>query len=699
MKLEKAPDTIYKYKEIAVHYQRGIEEHFNNLSLEEQIFAYYMYRASLIGNKIAVNQNYKTGTTVIKIFENLYNSQDVLKTLESKISFSLQEFIEQLKIFLVYLWSNHGQYFAKEFSNEKRTPKKLNLNLLTHNNLKEALGLINGELDSSILDQEDIYKSLFDDNYQATLTVPNSIDKSNINFYSQDFTDELYHTVPADIRSKINISFYSEKNGSKLEPKWEIWSQNHRYNKEITVAIKWLEKAKEHAKNNTKYFDKYTPESLGHLIKFLKTGDEQYFKNYFIAWLKTNSDKSRNKIDYSFGFIETYKDPKSHRGSFQAEVTIKTISIETLNQVLPDLEKQLPLDPKYQRDSIDQIPNASINTQLIGTGDLGPMKITAAYCLPNYEDIRCDHGSKQIIYQAEPSLGSLLNPKLNNILRYTQDQAEWLNKHDKDDAFLNDLWNIHCILHETTGHASGKLGYHEFKSGDKIKVTHNNIKELLLGHEQSLEELRAEIIALYISIEHTDTLIEKDLIKGWAKDLNKIELQKWMILEMAYTGLRRLLFQEDNSLEIYGDHARANYTIMNYLIDNGGLSLVIQEKLINNNLYKVPGLEVKDFNLAKQLVKELLIKVQEIKSTGDGQEADKLFHAYGIPLKHPEVMLYLKQNNQVLLGEIKASVYIYPKLEAIYNQNTKDIENIKATWPKDIFEQFNYWNQIAYSTK
>lgn len=84
--------------------------------------------------------------------------------------------------------------FLKEFEDHKRTPERLMLTLLTKKNLVHALQSI-GIHDA----QQQITKvsdTLFVTNYEPTLTVAGSIEKSGGNFYSADFTEDDFMALP-----------------------------------------------------------------------------------------------------------------------------------------------------------------------------------------------------------------------------------------------------------------------------------------------------------------------------------------------------------------------------------------------------------------------------------------------------------------------------------------------------------------------
>ena len=162
---------------------------------------------------------------------------------------------------------------------------------------------------------------------------------------------------------------------------------------------------------------------------------------------------------------------------------------------------------------------------LFSSGAYGPQVLTAAYCLPNYDDIRAEVGSKQILYKLPPSVESKLNPELAKQFR-TKSRQEFINKYDPENMIFEDLWDVQVLLHETIGHSSARLHKHTFKTGenltinektynvgDTIDVTIDNYNEFITKDSSSLEELRAEINALYMSITEIDILNQYNVLR------------------------------------------------------------------------------------------------------------------------------------------------------------------------------------------
>lgn len=691
-KLSPAPSNIERFHEIATRYNESLPDLYNSLTPEERVFMYYLFRAGLPGNRIIADQLHRHANAITELCEHMYLHKDDprMNVVPEK-----ELFFEQLKTYLVYLWANHGQYFIKEHANEKRTPARLGLTTLTHENFHKALIALDEQKYLSLL--IDVDASLFNHTHEHSVCVPNSIEQSAVNIYSPDFTEQDYLSLSPQDRSHLNAYYSVIDQDGVRKPTVERYKIGGKYSEELSVACHWLTQAHEHALKHPHVFDAYIPESLSHLIEHVRTGCEEAFKRHSIAWTKTKS-----RLDYCFGFIENYSDPKEFRGMFQAEVTIKSIDMETLNSVLPSIEAELPFPQEWKRTNLHDlaaIPNASINSLAFGSGELGPLCIVAAYCLPNYPEIRAMHGSKQIIYQSAKGLGAALNPDLAKQLTYLSEEAAWRAKHDPKEQLSGDIWNVHCILHETLGHGSGRLETHTFRTGDPltidgvtyrvgdtIPVTNSNLVEFFQGAGAALEELRAEILALYTSIYSYDTLAPVDMYKNWPAKIGKEALIDILILDMANTALRRLQNLPDGATQVLGAHAQANTTIANWLQDHGGIALQEEKKTIDGTEYTVLGYVIKDRAKALQLITDLAIEVQRIHSTADGQSLQQLLDTYGRYVRVPEHVTILKRNQQAIVGDLKVTAYIYPHFEPMHNTQGA-ITDIHATWPESIVEQ------------
>jgi len=692
------PTTVSTVKEIALIYPQRLAKLYQSLTPQERIFAYYMFRASLPGNRIAMDQTHRDAIQITEMLEFILEQQDELPA-------GNEAFLEDVTNYLVYLWTNHGHYFMREHANQKRTPERLGFTALTQKSLLAALTKL--EYPCARESFAAIADSMFDASCEPTLTVPDSIEQSAVNMYSPDFTDADFAKLSPAEQHQLNSYCYIDEQDGERTPRCMAHKIGGKYDAELQVSLHWLRKGLAHARNYPAQFDEQFVKSLDYLCQFIQTGDEEMFKKHSIAWLKSNS-----RLDYCWGFIETYEDPKGYRGTFQAEVTIKSLDINTLNAILPKIEAALPFPAEFKRDNLlsgtATLPNASINTKIFATGHLGPLNITAAYCLPNYQEIRSTHGSKQIIYHIDKGIGELLNADLYHRLFHLPEQHAWLLKHDPEFALGRDIFNIECILHETLGHGSGKFISHVFKEGDtlnidgkthkvgdEIPVTSGNIEQFFAGYAATLEELRAEIIALLAAITNYDDLAKSGILGDWPKKIEKNKMIELLINAMASRGLSRLILQHDGATEVAGDHARANSTITNYLIDHGGVEFGQEEIKVNGKPYTVLSTRVVDIEQAMAGVKELAILVQTIHSTGDTQGVRALIETYGKPVRHPEHLRIMKENMRACVGDIKVSGSLYPDFEPVYDEESGEIVDVAAQWPESIVEQFiQYRKQV-----
>lgn len=717
MLLPSAPQTTEQFKEIFISYNQDIQEHYNKLSEPEKIFVALMYQASVAGNGIVMDQVHRHGIEVFDLFMTLYDRRLDLVNLEKMGSIKFQEgdcqkFIEQVKTYLVYLFVNNGQYFKKESEHEKRTPAKIGLNLLTLHAVCEAFVAL------KLLDKCErvkiLARTIFDASYESTLMVPGSIEKSAVNIYAKgDKKDDPKTFTQIDLELledqdfNAGACFYDVQvspEGKDRVPSVVPYAVNGKYGKELERVVFWLREAHLFTVQHQQYFDHHLVASLEHLISSLETGSEAEFRLHSIAWLK---DKSR--VSYTLGFIESYIDPMGDVASFQADVTIQDpdFDLTHLSKKLPEIEEALPLPKEFKRNVLGShaaLPNATMRLTAAATGDLGPLFLTAAYCLPNDAIIRSEHGTKQIIYRADKGLAATINADLTRKLFYLNNRADWFLRHDPEFSIMTDLWNIHVVLHETLGHGSGKYAQHTFQEGEELKingimhnvgdviaVTNSNFSKFMAGTDATIEELRAEIIALYISLHHLDVLKEYGLLKKWPRVLSDDQLREWLVFDMANTALRRIVAQSDDATEITGAHAQANCIITNYLVEKGGISWKKEQITIEDQLYEVIGIEIIDLTLAMDSVKELMVITQTIKSTAHGIKAQQLINQYGKPLNR-DFFNILKRNEKKIVDGLKERVVINPHF--VPKRLSNGSFSVEASWPEDIFDLMQKWGSM-----
>lgn len=591
------------YGEIYVR-EADTQTGFDKLTPPERVFVYLISRAILPMVRICRDQNHRHLIRIISHFEDL---------LQTESDPTLKKDIET---YLVYLWTN-GIYFRREHTNNKRTPARIGLSLTRENSKLPP----------------DLAETVFDET-ELTNVVPGDLEKSNNNFYERGFTEEMYSGLDKNIRNQLNVYF------TVADPHYIIYSTSGKYASELQIVVTWLNRAAAVVRENPSVFDPHILPSLEKLIAFFETGDEAYYREFFIEWLQT-----RGRVNYLLGMPEQYADPKSTRGEAGGEVTIQAVDIKDLEPTLVELETRAPIPQKYKRSEFKL--NVTFDEQLFAGGHYGPSMITAAYCLPNYEDIREKYGSKQVIYK--PPAPIKLDPKLWELFVTNEQLSE-------------DITNMHILLHETVGHASGKLDVNSVHQP-------SNIAELIGKDYSALEELRAEINALYFSVAEVELLNSKNLYKEWYTKLNHDDLKRACVSIMSAKFLKRLIRQPDSFTEITGAHARANAVICNWLVSQNAIKITSEKKIYDTE-YNVLGVEVVNLDRALCAIKELVIKVQTIKSSGDGAGCMELFEYTKKPITIDMARKYrddLLKIHKKLMGPIQVEARVFLNYQPVFD--------------------------------
>ena len=598
-----APDYEV-YGSLVVMKDDETETLLNSLSKEERVMAYYLARAAKPWNRIARFEAHSLVSRFLSLLTRLLRVYRHHQT----------EFAQNLKNYVVLFYGEHGPYSWTERTGmviPKFSKEELNTELQKNFNL--SLG--------------EPFDYFWNADYKRT--VDGNIEKSMGNYYGKGVTTEIYNA--SNLKEKKSISQYFE-----LDEANELVATSFTdlHKKDLAISIEYLERALDQAMDYPDRFDQHMAKSLVFLIKYLKTGNEEFFKFHCQEWIST-----RSRIDYTMGWIEQYNDPMSIRGCGGAEVTVKTIDMTSFGKLTAHLEASLPYPEEYQRDSAGTETNPSTNRQVYGAGAYGPTCFIAAYCLPNYEDIRSNDGSKQIMYALNKKrLSKMMNPELSDKLK--SEFSKKMSVKDPEEELAGDLWNIQCVLHETVGHGSGKLHEHTFVEGDNmtiagktynigdvIPVTSENIKELLTEDYDSLEELRAEINALHMSLCEYDTLKNTDLFKKghWHETLGEDLFKECLFRSGAMGGITRLSRQPPNFNNVVGAHARADIVITSWLIERGCLS-VHEENVGDHTLISCSVTAEMEGCMSD--VSDLAELVMEIKATGDRVGCNELFRKY-----------------------------------------------------------------------
>ncbi len=626
------------YNNVFVFAENNISETLAMMKPEELEFCKLMKNAIIPFESIYRTQNHKHTNTVVAMF----------KKLRRLIGID-HEYYVGITNYLVNIMS-YGSLF------NLKTLLKIRISDYISGITKELLGMLFDRY--QIWYNDDVIDFLFDESSNVSCT-DGSINETHNNYYDDNFTNADFSVLEKEGRTGGINMYYSSCDGVPSVTKYCVGGM---YSKQLEQVVAALRVCVEHLREYPETFDKYMVSSMELLIKYFETGDEDYFKKHCVEWINTKS-----RIHYTMGFIEVYHDPKGMIGEAGAEITFCPYDFSKLNPVLLKLESRLPIKSEYQRKTHGTTLNVSINRKIFGAGAYGQLYQTAAYCLPNYNDIRSAHGSKQVIYSVNKP--TIVGREIIDIFTPAS-KKEFDRKYRNERNISLDMWDLQVLLHETVGHASG-----QYADGVNDTIYDANITK----DKSSLEELRAEINALYMSVVETEILEENDMYKGWLSVLGKEELQKQCILNMVHATLRRFFSQKPDFTIVEGAHARANTVIANWLMKNNCIEMVQEEIEYNSEKYVLYSFNVVDLEKSIVKITELVSLIQEIKSTANSKMCCELFDEYTTgPITVNDankIRVEICKANKITQNNVDTNAMLFPKLDG-----SSDVYS-------DIFEQ------------
>jgi dipeptidyl-peptidase-3 len=602
---------------------------FEKLPREKKIFAYYLYRAAIAGDSIMYMQCHRYALEIKHLLEQILLHSD---GLNDRLKKEIHEYTK-------FIWVHHGQYH--HYNHTKFVPADFNFKDLLKASLHAvATGAsIETRSGESVEDKlRRLERSIFDAEYEP-LQTNQAVDAdivatSAINYWDADVTSSDLEQISPELRDKLNVRF-AKKNGKIIAEEYKIGGL---FSRELETVSHFLRLALPHAESEEQ------TKALETLLEFYRTGDEERFREHCVHWLKCDTE-----IDFLNGFIEQYMDPRGVIGNFEANVSFVSESslLKRLAESALYFEEKMPWPEKYKREKISK-PVANVVNVLVETGDSGPVS-PAAYNLPNYNDIRRDHGSKNVILLNientrsktifEQSVKAFFLPEYrDNVMKYGNTTARPLE----------------VYMHEIIGHGSGKPDPRTVKD-----------PRTSLGRTYSaLEECRADLVALY----HVS---DPKLIENGAFSQDE---QHDVVETMFITYLQGWLSRYDriDGLEVREAHNVGSQLILMYLLENGG----DDAKDFGVDIITIGGdyyIKIRDLQKAIEGCGELLEKLQIIKSTGDQERAIELLDTFGTRVNPDWKANIVARKEKLNLPKMKA--FVFPHLRPVFkNGAIVDVE-------------------------
>ena len=589
---------------------------FENLDLRQKKLIYFLSQASLSGRDIIFDQNYRHNLRVRRTLETIVANYPGDRQTEDFASF--MEYTKRV-------WFSggiHHHYASKkmnpEFSSEYFVNELINL---TESSEEYAFPLIEGEdkmdlareLDEIIFNQAidakrvnrdagvDIILGSANNYYGPNITQ----EEANI-FYKKDIED----TAP---EYGLNSKLTKDDNNNLYEKTYKI---DGMYSDAIEQIIYWIKKAKDVAENEDQ------KKSFDLLIEYYKTGDISKWDDYCVQWVQTLTD-----IDWINGFVEVYGDAAGRKGAYESIVQIKDMeaskTTEVINEYVQWFEDNSSIMDEHKKENVVGVSYKVVNVGM-ESGDASPSSPIGVN-LPNNSWIRAEKGSKSV------SLGNLIAAYSgaatgSNFLQefcYTDEEIERAKKYGDIADKLGTL------LHEVVGHASGK-----------INEGVGTPKETLKNYKSTLEEARADLVALYYIM--NPKLVEIGLMESL--ECGKAEYDSYI-----RNGLMLQLRRIEPGEVIEQDHMRNRQLVASWAYEQGLEDNVIEKITKDGKTYFV----VNDYKKLQDIFGQLLREIQRITSEGDFDSGRKLVENYGIQIDqeiHQEVLQRSAQFNSAPYG-------------------------------------------------
>lgn len=594
---------------------------FEDLTLKQKLYIYYLAKATLCGRDIITDQFGRHNLLIRKTLEAVYEN-----FMGDRTSHDFQA----LTVYLKRVWFSNGihhHYGCEKFVPDFSEPFFIEA---VRQVGADKLPLAEGQTVDSLLDE--LCPVIFNPSVQAKRVNQKDGDDlvktSACNYYedlSQKEVEDFYASMrnPEDltpISYGLNSTLRKHADGTIHE---DVWKEGGLYGHAIKHIVNWLEKAAEVAENPQQ------TKIINLLISYYRTGDLHVFDQYSIEWLK----EQEGRIDFINGFIEVYGDPLGFKASWEGIVTYKdlvaTRRTQTISQNAQWFEDHSPVAPQFRKAEVKGVTANVICAAMLG-GDEYPASAIGIN-LPNANWIRETHGSKSV------TIGNLTEA-YNKAAQGNGFRDEFVI-----DAETIDLINqygditddLHTDLHECLGHGSGQL-------------LPGTDPDALKAYGNTIEEARADLFGLYYVADHK--LVELGLTPN-------DEAYKAQYYTYLMNGLLTQCIRIKEGDKIEEAHMRNRALIANWTLEHYPEAVQLVKK--DSKTF----VQITDYQLLRTAFAKLLAEVQRIKSEGDFEAARQLVEKYAVnldPALHHEI---LERYKKLDLAPYKGFINPWMKLE------------------------------------
>ena len=302
------------------------------------------------------------------------------------------------------------------------------------------------------------------------------------NYYPKDLTKDEFEAFSSDNKSSL-YTFIRRNDDGSLKTIW----YHRQFESQVKEVSDLLIEASKLAVNTG-------------LKNYLELRAKAFLNDKYqasdLAWM----DMKTNTLDIVIGPIETYEDQLfGNKASHEAYVLIKdqvwSKKLEKFAQFLPELQKGLPVDEAYKKETPGTDSDLNAYDVVYYAGDCNSGGKTIAINLPNDEEVQLQKGTRRL------QLKNAMRAKFDKIMLPISEKIidESQRNYVTFDAFFANTM------------------FHEVAHGLGIKNTINNkgtVRNSLKELASALEEGKADILGLYM----VQQLHKKGEIDGDIKD-------------------------------------------------------------------------------------------------------------------------------------------------------------------------------------
>ncbi len=387
------------------------------------------------------------------------------------------------------------------------------------------------------------------------------------NFYPKDMSIKEFSESTLSNKESLYSNVLRNKQGKLFTIAYHKIYQLH-----LQKASSLLIKASQYADNSD--FKKYLKLRSKALLN-------DNFRQSDLHWM----DMKNNPIDLVIGPIETYEDLLfGYRAAYEAYVLIKDTDwskkLNIITSYLPELQKSLPVEEKYKRETPGGKSDLFVYDVIYYAGHSNAGAKTIAINLPNDEEVQRLKGTRRL------QLKNTMQEKFKHILIPISQQL--IASHQQKMVTFNAFFN--------------NTMFHEIAHGLGIKNTIDGtttVRKALKETASSIEEGKADVLGLHMisTLHRLGKIKQKDLRNNYVTFLASI--------------FRSIRFG------VASAHGKANLVRFNYFLQQGAF------KKTKSGRYQI------DFNQMNKATIKLSNEILRLQGNGDHTAAKHFIKRYG----------------------------------------------------------------------